>query len=47
MIGLKFNDSLITNELERWPFEVVPDQHSRPMISLGKIKGVETKLYPE
>lgn len=46
LIGRKFSDSVIQDDMKLWPFKVVNDGNDRPQI-VANFKGEDKKFYPE
>ena len=48
MIGRKFSDPLIQNDLKHWPFTIIPDETDKPVIEveyLGETKQFTCGMY--
>lgn len=46
LIGRKFSDKIVQDDMKLWPFKVVDDGNDRPQI-VAMFKGEEKKFYPE
>ena len=46
LIGRKFNDPYIQNDIKHWPFKVIEDNHNNPVIE-ATYKGELKKFTPE
>lgn len=46
LIGRKFSDPIVQDDMKLWPFKVVDDGNDRPQIVVN-FKGEEKKFYPE
>lgn len=46
LIGRKFSDPVIQEDMKMWPFKVVDDGNDRPQIVVN-FKGEDKKFYPE
>jgi len=46
LIGRKFNDKIVQNDIKLWPYSVINDGNDKPKINV-KYKGEEKSFYPE
>ena len=46
LIGRKFKDTIVQDDMKLWPFKVVPDESDRPQIQVD-YKDEPKKFYPE
>lgn len=46
MIGRKFNDSIVQDDMKLWSYDIVNDGNNKPQIKV-QFKGEEKKYYPE
>ena len=46
LIGRKFNEKEVQNDMKHWPFKVIEGSDQKPMIQV-KFKGKEEKFFPE
>ena len=46
MIGRKFDDPIVQNDIKLWPYKVVADKDNRPQIQV-QYKGEDKQFYPE
>lgn len=46
LIGRKFSDQIVQNDMKLWPFKVIDDGNDRPQIVVN-FKGEEKKMYAE
>jgi len=46
LIGRKFDDRVIQNDIKHWPFKVTPGVDNKPLITV-KFKGEDKKYHPE
>lgn len=46
LIGRRFSDPVVQDDMKLWPFEVVDDGHDKPQI-VCDVKGEKKKFYPE
>lgn len=46
LIGRRFSDPIVQEDMKLWPFKVVDDGHDRPQI-VCEVNGEDRKFYPE
>lgn len=46
LIGLKYSDPVVADDIKLWPFSVKPDDQNKPLIQVA-YKGEDTSFHPE
>ena len=46
LIGRKFTDTVVQDDMKLWPFKVIPDKDGKPTVQV-EYKGETTKYHPE